>query len=269
MLTYVQTATPNSRYDTLQADFGYICENGYFCEVGSDAVTCPDSEKYNPQFGLTSQSGCRDCPPGKICANGLDNGLCPAGTYCYQNGLNKTCDSEYKCPEATTHQVKCQKGEFQDLFGQPTCQSCPEGSFCDGFTANSPVGPTPCPDGYQCPDRSETAFAVPCEPGTLGNTSGGCDPCPVGKYCPNYGMPNSTRDDDKFDCSAGYFCDLNSSTPFGQKSITDAKVECDAGKFCSAGTASQELCPVGTYRSETRGISQESCQPCPGGFNCE
>ena len=136
----------------------------------------------------------------------------------------------------------------------------------------NPVVPEPCLDGYTCPEKTEHALAFPCYPGTigLGNGTGLCEPCPAGKYCPNYGMPSTASNEAKFDCSAGYFCDVGSITPFGQKSNSDPEVECSAGFYCPSGAIAQEPCPVGTFRSETRGFSEsESCLPCPGGFNCK
>lgn len=67
---------------------GYICKKGKLdsCPIGSFCQsgvvsTCADGT-YSEKSGLTSQSECIECPSGKTCENGENNGECPAGTLC-------------------------------------------------------------------------------------------------------------------------------------------------------------------------------------------
>ena len=65
---------------------------------------------------------------------------------------------------------------------------------------------------------------------------------------------------------SGYYCD-NTATAIGSL----AGYECPRGSFCPNGTesATQHLCPPGTYNNRTSLYAEEFCQPCLPGFYCQ
>ena len=270
-----RTSSPNDRYNEDEEDFGNICDEGMFCTSGQSEQPCIDG-LYNPQTGIGDDTECRNCPPGRICREGRIDDDCAAGTYCHGPGDTQACDIGHKCDQATIIQVPCNKGLYQDLSGQSDCKPCEDTMYCDGVTGIAdPVyidTPVPCEDGYQCPLNSERPFDEPCAPGTVGtgNNADPCESCPAGRYCPNYGMRSIDMDNEAFHCSAGYFCDVGSISPFGETSAVPDRNECDTGHYCPSGSNVQIECDIGFFRSETRGGNPEDnpCQPCPGGYTC-
>ena len=62
-------------------------------------------------------------------------------------------------------------------------------------------------------------------------------PCDPGTYCETEGLANATGL-----CIAGYYCE-------GEASVSNP-VQCQSGHYCPEGTAVEQLCPSGTFRSK-------------------
>ena len=88
-----------------------------------------------------------------------------------------------------------------------------------------------------------------CPEGTYNNGTGlssaaECIKCDAGKYCPSTGLIEPHDD-----CSAGYFCVLESIEPTPDGQVYGYK--CPIGHYCEKGTKSPTPCPQGTYNGQT------------------
>lgn len=154
--------------------------------------------------------------------------------YCSSEGLSwpaGTCSAGYYCKTKSTLQAP----ETED--------------------ANGNFGP--CPVGHYCP--AGTAEPIKCPPGTYNALTkksllSQCLTCSAGTYCPESG-----RSTDGLDCSAGYYCIA------GSIQSKPASGKCSTGHKCPAGSATETVCPAGTYQDQTE---QASCITCPSGFFC-
>ncbi|RYY36586.1 hypothetical protein EON62_01655 [archaeon] len=212
-------------------------------------------------------------PPGFFSRDG-ERSTCPPGTYCPFPG--------------TQMPVPCPPGTFNAMTGQARCTPCPVGYLCPGFGR---VDPAICPPGFVC---SREALASPntlcpagffCPNGTATSDPFRNDttlrpyPCKPGTFCVmgtaydrvRAGVPGYAQN-----CTAGFFCELGSSTPLGSGL-------CPQGFVCPEGTAVPIPTPRGTsapilgtiapanclpgYYAPT--IQTVECFPCPAGTSCE
>ena len=119
---------------------------------------------------------------------------------------------------------------------------CPPGTF-----NYSDAGP--CPAGFYCPVG--TAEPEKCPPGTFSNETKlssleQCQNCTAGKYCGEFNLVKPSGL-----CREGYYCPSGASRADW--------IECPAGAYCINGTFEPELCPNGTFRNITKGMSIDDC----------
>ena len=69
------------------------------------------------------------------------------------------------------------------------------------------------------------------------------------------------------DCSAGYFCQGNASTPSTPDGVSI--IECPEGEYCELGTTNPTPCSIGTWSNSTGLATQSECQDCIGGHYCD
>lgn len=143
--------------------------------------------------------------------------------------------------------------DYNDTFlPDNTTLLCPPGTF--NYTNAGP-----CPAGFYCP--TGTAEPEKCPPGTFSNKTKlfsveQCQNCTAGTYCATYNLVKPTGL-----CRDGYYCPTGSSR--------DNQLECPAGRYCPEGTFEPRLCPSGTFRSITKGISIGDCFNCTPGYYCQ
>lgn len=87
------------------------------------------------------------------------------------------------------------------------------------------------------------------------NQCQGCDP---GQYCPSPGL-----NDTYANCTAGYYCSGNATSPAPTDGVTGNV--CLIGHYCPSGTGTPVPCPYGTYTNTTQNAQ---CHICPAGFFC-
>lgn len=250
-----------------------VCTSGNYCAAGASAPTPCSAGTYNSLTGTDSQTACITCPPGQWCAAGRSspNGLCSAGYFCKGGATlasptrpteGSICQPGYFCPAGSTQQTPCSPGSYCGSSGLAAVTGpCSAGYFCleasqtatpmDGVTGDT------CPAGYYCPPNSSSP--IPCPIGKYNGTPGksaigDCVTCPAGFYCGSLAaITTSGR------CQAGYYC------PAGQKTASPVAFLCTAGNYCPSGSASEVVCPGGTFNTLT---GQAVCQSCPKGFTC-
>ncbi|XP_007576237.1 PREDICTED: sushi, von Willebrand factor type A, EGF and pentraxin domain-containing protein 1-like isoform X1 [Poecilia mexicana] len=111
------------------------CSPGLFAsKLGSTSCTpCP-------QGSFCNSSGCTQCP------------MCPGGTEALQTAA-KDCTpcrpGMHKAPHQTMCQI-CSSGFYQILWGQESCDLCPENHYCP----SPDVNPIQCPSDAFCPKGS-------------------------------------------------------------------------------------------------------------------
>jgi hypothetical protein len=136
-------------------------------------------------------------------AQGIPNGLCPAGHYCPEGSFSPT-----PCPLGTFFESRggvavgscrrcpaglfCNATGFAYLFSLLTSAGllapvglCSAGYYCPGGSSSATPFESICPAGFYCPPA--TSVPVPCQNGTyqtrLGESS--CVSCPRGRSCEN------------------------------------------------------------------------------------
>ena len=165
---------------------------------------------------------------------------CPAGRYGHTSGINLAtcsglCTAGFYCPAGSTSATASPCGGSSVY--------CPSGASLPinvsaGYYSVGTVGQRS--DQQQCAPGSYCVggVSIPCPVATFSNTSGAT-------VCAGV-------------CAAGYSCAPGSSSGTSQ--------ECVAGAYCPGGDpAAPILCPVGRYRSSTKGAALEDCTLCPSG----
>lgn len=162
-----------------------------------------------------------------------------------ENGLYTTglyfCDPGYYCTTKATTKTPTKQAEGGAI--------CPPGHYC----------PSPDPENSS---QSGTHIPHPCEPGTYRSSTGGfeklddvndngCKTCPEGYYCQDYGSTYYTI------CKEGWYCNA------GEKTSMPPGQFCDVGHYCTNGLRNR--CAAGKYQDK---IGQDSCSPCPAGYQC-
>ncbi|KAM8904697.1 uncharacterized protein AB9W97_008232 isoform 6-T6 [Spinachia spinachia] len=220
------------------------CPVGHYCPQGTQsgvAFPCP-AGTFSGQMGLSNQSGCELCPPGRYCgSSGLaaPTGVCSPGYLCIHGSVSfkpeegptgGRCSAGSYCPQGTSYMVPCPTGTFSSKDGAVSvkaCRPCLPGHYCSEPGLSSPSGP--CNPGFYCIEGSATSTPI-------GNTSGdSTSPSP---------LPGD-------------------STP-GQ--FTGSV--CPAGHYCPKGSAKPSPCPPGTFLGRTAAESQTDCEACYSGSYC-
>lgn len=115
------------------------CADGYLCAAGSTTATgtdtCPidnfclagvqtacNAGTYSTIGGITAQTECIDCPPGKICpSNSVNIQTCPASYYCPIGTIHTDttpanivtpCTAGHYCAEGSVVEIKCEPGTY-------------------------------------------------------------------------------------------------------------------------------------------------------------
>ena len=233
---------------------GDICPVGHYCPKGSYQPTPCLAGTYNNKTG---QSLCETCP---------------AGYFCYETTVSyvsNICPSGYYCPSNTTHphQYPCPPGTFNNHTGQKdatSCRPCTPGMFCENHGLSWPTGL--CSPGWYCNGSSQANKTLihggRCQPGTY-CPQGSAQPrlCDRGKYCAVSELDSPTDN-----CSAGYYCNLGSTTPNPLSS--SAGDECPRGYYCPAGTPAAIPCDPGTFVDSKASKNKSFCKPCTAGKFC-
>jgi len=206
------------------ADSRFVCSN---CTAGryqndTDQIACTACSKgsYSDATAATNSSVCQPC------------------------GIGRT--STHKASTSNATCVDCPAGK--NGFGaiNPTCESCPLGSFspagaCElcptGKAGGGAVACTDCAAGKYADVKGTTAVAL-------------CKSCPAGKYAAS-AAPLCTA------CPTGRQISTTGSTL-----LADC-VLCVAGKYASqAGAATCKACPKGRFMD---GTGADLCSACPAG----
>ncbi|GBG24881.1 Sushi, von Willebrand factor type A, EGF and pentraxin domain-containing protein 1 [Hondaea fermentalgiana] len=246
------------------------CSPGHYCPASTyepNQFPCPDGT-YTASVSLESEDQCTPCDLGHYCFDAATFPVpCPAGSYANETGesddLCTTCPAGYECPEGTIDPIPCQPGN-QSASGQDACDTCEAGYFCKTTaTTRELMHAQPCSPGLYCPEgvAIEPSFAQHACPDAHYCPQAIPAPleCPVGTYNPVTGqgyLENCTA------CDPGYYCIVQSNSVTG---------ECDPGHYCPAGSTGpmQFPCPARTYRTTSRGESENSCSICTSGYYCE
>ena len=138
---------------TYKCKDGYICGEGSTTEEGTEECAVDqycqagvpydcDSGTYSLARGLTKQSECIECPPGKYCPSrsvGITD--CTAGYFCPGNmdkapndasyGTAYECTAGHYCPTGSPQEVKCPPGSYSNAVLQTECTPCAAGTYQD------------------------------------------------------------------------------------------------------------------------------------------
>ncbi|RUS73176.1 hypothetical protein EGW08_019068 [Elysia chlorotica] len=173
------------------------CPRGYFSDqTAQTSCTRCGSNLTTLQEGSVSQADCvESCSPGSYYSTETTRcHLCPLGQYQEMSGQS-TCNS---CPPGLstrtpgeTRSSGCQDvcGAGQELWLAGQCRKCPVGTY----KQHAQVFCTPCPYGTTSAGEGATSVDMcdleECKPGNYWNpTSKSCSPCPVGSYQPEKGQ---------------------------------------------------------------------------------
>ena len=254
---------------------GDSCPSGYYCSSGTYSPTpCPIGT-YSAARGNPSVDSCLSCTPGSYCQTlGATSvsGFCSAGYVCIggansstpsninYNGGGYICPVGYMCPNASSSEIPCAAGTYNDVLGKSVCAQCPSGYYC----TNATVAPTICPSGYYCPVSTQYAHQYSCPAGTYGPQTGltalsSCSGCLGGHYCATSGLSSPTDI-----CQGGFACVRNSTVAFPTDGITGYR--CPTGTFCPPGSSISTQCTAGFYCAGTQNINVTGA--CQAGFYC-
>ena len=251
--------------DAMLENDGFDCSPGYLCQEGSQSpnpvsgrcnpgnycpagtteeIKCPE-HTFNDQRQAEKVEHCKICPPGYDCSGeeGLteltDSLKCLPGSYCEAGAGAVPCSRGHFCPDGSGWQQPCPPGEYQSREGESSCDTCPEGSYCDPYESGSGViEPEDCPAGYYCRPGTTFKYEFPCPIGTFRAAVGAqdeneCENCTPGHFCINQGQEAVSGD-----CSPGFICGASSQVPNPQNgqvvnpSDDDVNFICPTGHFC-------------------------------------
>lgn len=69
-------------------------------------------------------------------------------------------------------------------------------------------------------------------------------------------------------CAAGYWCTKGAQTPYPDTTRNGYYGPCTAGSYCEQDSTTPTPCPEGTYSNQERATSDDFCLPCPPGKLC-
>lgn len=263
-----------------------LCPAGSYCPEGSRDFQECSAGTYSAIPGISKQTQCVDCPPGKYCESPgsiAPTGICTAGYYCtlksrYSAQQNDSatggpCPAGYYCPRGVSNPIACPKGTYMETTrstGNVTyagkkyfCDLCPPGRACPNAGSTAPEGN--CASGYFC-NLGSMSTTPSCADDYCTNMFGRC---PIGSYCPATTplpvvCPNGTYTPTTgattcLPCPQGSYC--VSSVP--------AHRPCPQGYYCPEGTSlNWQSCPIGKYGARTGLSEEDECLPCPEGQFC-
>uniref|UniRef100_A0A3B3WL49 Tyrosine-protein kinase ephrin type A/B receptor-like domain-containing protein n=1 Tax=Poecilia mexicana TaxID=48701 RepID=A0A3B3WL49_9TELE len=121
------------------------CSRGSYTFTGSPLChPCPAGSFNND----TAAESCTSCSPSSGCTQCP---MCPGGTEALQTAAKDCtpCRPMHKAPHQTMCQI-CSSGFYQILWGQESCDLCPENHYCP----SPDVNPIQCPSDAFCPKGS-------------------------------------------------------------------------------------------------------------------
>ena len=255
------------------------CSEGYFCDPAvSYEQACPLGT-FSGQLGLTLETQCIDCDNGYYCGEIGQTELvriCDDGYDCYSGKNDQPnftpCPIGYSCDNGVKECCSDSSETFQNLLGQRTCQSCPDGFVCQGPGADCDTSddqntiPQPCPEGSYCTGGTTDGT---CPAGTYrdighGRYENDCFTCEPGFACPSATSGQAPTNE----CDPGWYC-IKGSDETQPNQLTYAG-PCPAGHYCPNNRPpfSPIPCPVGTYNSGTGAPDLGECQDCDAGSVC-
>ena len=203
-----------------------LCPKGYYCPSSQlqEPLMCSKGS-YQPNYGSIN------------CLN------CPAGSYCpWSESVSPKeallCDKGYECPGSQSNEIQCSLGQYQNLTGQISCNSCFPGTYSNSLgMVNCQI----CDPEYYCPGAGMSTIY----------------PCPAEYYCYQPGI-NSYPEYINQTIANVLPSDLNDT-------IIKRPQQCPTGYYCQLKTKSPVPCPIGSYQSLA---GSTECVPCPLGRLC-
>ena len=204
------------------------------------------------------------------CANA--SGACQNDAFC--SGLSAFCPSKtFKTSECNTSSGPCETSGVcsSSSINCPSKTLRPAGFVCTNASTTCETDGLCSGLATSCPAKvfKPASAGSYCPSGALVNAR----TCPSGSYCPagataptacNAGTFNilagQSASSSCLVCTGGYYCVSNCSSP----------VSCPPGFYCPAGSSSatENPCPVGTFKAASGGASSQSCDACPAGRYC-
>lgn len=235
------------------------CELGRYQDETGQAVCKACAEgKYLDETGSTASAACKGCAKGTFGSEvGLSNcDPCLPGTYSSGRAA-QTC-------------VLCGIGNYQDGSGKSTCKLCKAGTYADQTSLRRCKV---CAASTYLNEEGATAGGdcKTCSGGTYSYVSGAksCIVNVVNTYT-SYDLFGREREP-QFCSVTNYTDGAGTHAPY---SGMVQCVQCQPGTFQDYGTATCDLCPVGSYQNEFGGTD---CKACPsnqrgvraGSYFCE
>ncbi|RUS80256.1 hypothetical protein EGW08_011985, partial [Elysia chlorotica] len=265
----------NSTTDRPSGSGGDQCPSGHYCVEGSSSPAPCNPGYFQPSNGAQNVTWCVLCTSGKFCnSSGLSapDGYCDEGYYCpegqtVRNPSPYLCSPGHYCTVGSSIEAVCPSGQYQDLDGEASCKTCPQGYYCDnaGGGVTTPASYV-CPEGHYCPNGTRYSTEFPCPAGSFNNITGleadtDCFACLGGYYCPGGTTYPSLP------CSAGYFCRTGAQTAAPSQGL-GADI-CPVGYYCPEMTTEPIACPVGTFSNSTGLRNETDCIACTQGSYCD
>ena len=234
------------------SDSSTQCPYYSYCAQGTGtAPICPAGSYNTGNLGVTSSSGCNNCPAGSYCVDGRISAQCAAGYLCTGSSptpiptgsqlYGSQCPAGSYCPAGTGSAIACPLGKFNKLLGGRSitdCTDCSPGYYC----VSGVPEPFDCPQGNYCPQAVQAPT-----------------PCPAQTYNPT---TNQFSLNGCLVCPAGYLCLLTGLSSY-------LSYPCNTiGSYCVAGAETPTPCPPGTYGLSTTAASISDCLICPSGSYC-
>lgn len=267
------TACDGGTYAKMGSSTCTACSPGTYgsSTPGNDPSTCFSclAGRASAVMGATNSSVCVKCQPGKFAASAATVcESCPNNTYSVLGSTQCTAcpQNAISDPGSDPSGCKCLPGYVPTSSTTEvgfTCTACPAGAWaaagdtactqCTAGTSSSVVAATTNSTCKTCAaGTSAQAGSVACRSCAAGFKAAAgaaaCDPC----------APSSWSSGNSSTCTA---CQAGK---FALTQLTSAAscITCIAGYFCPSGMVPQ-MCPIGTYSSQTGFTSQSQCQACP------
>ncbi|OAF72051.1 hypothetical protein A3Q56_00182 [Intoshia linei] len=251
--TLASSSTPT---DSADGYFGR-CPRGHYCPLGSGKPIQCKSGYYGKDWSQTSIASCVKCSAGYACpfkaTTSTNNALpCLANFFCKAGSITTTpvdgmsgnlCGLGKMCTQATTAEISCKAGTYQDEIGKSECKVCKSGFYCPAASTN----PIKCPKGYYCPNGISTYTAYKCPIGTYNpleqqKSINSCLDCTSGYYCDTMAKITITTK-----CDAGYYCVAKATSKTPPETALNGK--CKDTYYCPIGSKYMKECSAGKYCS--------------------
>ena len=217
---------------------------------------------------------------------------CPAGSYCPDHGIERTCPEGTVSSAGSAHCTSCQAGTRASYTNnaRTSCTDCSDGEV--SYTrADESAGDKKncfaCPAGFKCPDKNAYNM-LKCRKGTYRRSEDSpntCITCPAGSKCPNIDEAPIVCPDGQYSTGGSTSClvvpagfvktsggSISKCDP-GQYYVpaTDGEIakceDCEINYYCPSVTLGHIPCPPGTYSESTLATSCTVCEEgsyCPG-----